>query len=217
MVKEIESRHSVRVYQKREVEAEVVKQLKNECERCNKEGKLNIQIVLNESKAFSGFFVTFGRFKNVMNYFALVGEDDETLDERAGYYGEQLVLYAQKLGLNTCWVSGSFNKKKNGVKLGKNQRLVCLIAFGYGETQGRPHKSKPIEELYQADIPVPDWFQQGMKAAALAPTAMNKQNFCIALKNDKVTVESTVKPNGMIDVGIVKCNFELGSGKKIVG
>ena len=42
---------------------------------------------------------------------ACVGKDDDTLDQRVGYYGEKLVLELQKMGLNTCW-AGTFNRKQ---------------------------------------------------------------------------------------------------------
>jgi hypothetical protein len=34
----------------------------------------------------------------------LIRKKSDDLDEKVGYWGEQLVLLAQTLGLNTCWV-----------------------------------------------------------------------------------------------------------------
>jgi hypothetical protein len=44
----------------------------------------------------------YGKFIGVKNYIALVGPKSSVQEERLGYYGEQIVLKAQKLGLNTC-------------------------------------------------------------------------------------------------------------------
>jgi len=65
---------------------------------------LNLPAVILDSLA------KYGRFRNVTNYFVIAGKTADDLDERAGYYGEHLVLLAQTLGLNTCWVGLSYSK-----------------------------------------------------------------------------------------------------------
>lgn len=74
----------------------------------NEEANLNIQLVLDEPRAFTGFKARLVNFTNVRNYLALVGPECKELDGILGYYGEQLVLLAQSLGLNSCWVGGTF-------------------------------------------------------------------------------------------------------------
>ena len=54
----------------------------------------------------------YGKFDGVHNYIALVGKKSSTLDETLGCYGEQLVLKAQEIGLNTCWVAMTHGKSK---------------------------------------------------------------------------------------------------------
>ena len=65
-------------------------------------------------------FVHYGKFKNVKNYLILIGKKTKNFSELCGYYGEQLVLYIQSLGLNTCWVALTYKKIKS--------RYVILIA-----------------------------------------------------------------------------------------
>lgn len=89
----------------------------------------------------------YGRFQNVRNYIVIVGTKND--QEKAGYYGEKLVLKCQELGLNTCWVAMTHGKSKAEIKRG--QKLLIIIALGYGETQGVMHKSKSISELSRAD------------------------------------------------------------------
>ena len=74
------------------------------------------------------------------NYFAMVGKKADDLSERIGYYGEQLVLLAQTLGLNTCWVGLTYNKVKEAYSMGEGEKLCCLIALGYGDDSGRNMK-----------------------------------------------------------------------------
>ena len=102
----------------------------------------------------------------------MIGKKGDKLDETCGYYGERLVLLAQQLGLNTCWVAMSYSKIKTAFVVDKEEKLCIVIALGYGETQGIPHKSKFLEEAAKSDVPMPDWFKNGVKAAVLAPTAI---------------------------------------------
>ncbi len=148
------------------------------------------------------------------NYLALIGEKESSLEEKCGYYGEKLVLFAQELGLNTCWVAMTYSKIKTAFQVEKGEKLCIVIALGYGETQGLPHKSKSMEEVIQLDGPAPEWFQKGVEAALLAPTAMNQQKFLFRLDKNRVSVKAGFGFYTKIDMGIVKYHFEIGAGKE---
>lgn len=213
----IENRHSVRSYLDKPIENSIVNELNQEIIKCNQEGDLHIQLFTNEPQAFSGFMAHYGKFTGVKNYIALVGKKSDNLEEKIGYYGERLVLKAQMLGLNSCWVALTFNKGKCHASVDTNERLVCVLSIGYGATQGVPHKTKPLDRLYQTNIvEVPKWFEDGMKAVSLAPTAMNQQKFMFTLDdNHSVSVKSTGGFYSNVDLGIVKYHFEIGSQKKL--
>ena len=98
----IEARHSVRAYKEQPLTDEVVKRLEEEIAVVNQRGRLHIQLIQNEPKAFQGTLAKYGKFRNVSNYLVMAGQKADDLDERIGYYGEHLVLLAQTLGLNTC-------------------------------------------------------------------------------------------------------------------
>jgi len=208
----IENRHSVRDYLEKRIEADILSGLNEEVALCNRESGLNIQLITEEPKAFDSFMAHYGKFSHVTNYFALIGKKGPQLDETAGYYGEQLVLKAQQLGLNTCWVAQTFSKRKSRCVVKAGEKLVCVIALGYGKTQGVPHKSKPLEKLYEANGKIPDWFLNGMKAAQLAPTAINQQKFLFTLSENKVFAKATGGVYSKVDLGIVKKHFEIGAG-----
>lgn len=114
----------------------------------NQEANLHIQIIYDDPKCFDSFMAHYGKFSGVANYIALVGKKSSDLEEQLGYYGEKLVLKAQELGLNTCWVALTHGKSK--AETVKGEKLVCLISLGYGAVQGVSHKSKPAEELRRA-------------------------------------------------------------------
>lgn len=204
-------RHSVRQYTDRPLNEAAISALRQEIDACNKESGLHIQLVTNEPKAFDGFMAHYGKFSGVTNYIAMIGRKGPTLDEKCGYYGERLVLLAQQLGLNTCWVAMTYSKIKTAFEVRSGEKLCIVIAIGYGQTQGVPHKSKAFGEVAQGDAP--DWFQKGVEAALLAPTAMNQQKFMFTQKDNRVSVKAGMGFYAKIDLGIVKYHFEAGAGK----
>ncbi len=210
----IKNRHSVRQYEERAVEKEILNALQTEIEACNKEGNLHIQLVTNEPKAFDSFMAHYGKFSGVTNYIALIGKKGDRLDELCGYYGERLVLKAQQLGLNTCWVAMSYKKVNGAFQINKGEKLTVVIALGYGKTQGVQHKSKPAEAVSNLKSNSPEWFKSGVESALLAPTAMNQQKFTLNLDNGKVTAKAGTGFYTKIDLGIVKYHFEIGAGKE---
>lgn len=142
----------------------------------NEEANLNIQLVLDEPRAFTGFKARLVNFTNVRNYLALVGPECKELDGILGYYGEQLVLLAQSLGLNSCWVGGTFKVVNRAYNVDLGQKLAAVVALGYGATQGVPHRSKAPQEVAPGYDGAPEWFKRGVDAALLAPTALNQQS-----------------------------------------
>ena len=137
--------------------------------------------------------LSYGQFSGVKNYIVMLAKKSKDLDERVGYYGEQLVLYAQTLGLSTCWVGLSYRKVPDAYNVGKDEKLVCMIALGYGETQGVGHKIKSIEEVSNACDITPSWFKRGVEVALLAPTAVNQQKFSfeyVGMNNNRHQVKA---------------------------
>ena len=217
----IEARHSVRAYKDQPLSEKVVKVLEDEIVKLNNEGQLHIQLICNEPKAFQGILAKYGKFRNVNNYIVMAGKKAEDLNERVGYYGEHLVLLAQTLGLNTCWVGLSYKKIPNTYVLEENEVIKAYIALGYGETQGTTHKIKTVEQVSNASEFTPLWFRKGVEAALLAPTAVNQQKFSfeyVGMSNNRHQVRAK-KGISMIgytqmDLGIAKYHFEIGAGKE---
>lgn len=213
LLETMKSRHSVRQYSNKPIEGDVLNALQQEIDDCNKEGKLHIQLVTNEPKAFDGFMAHYGKFSGVTNYIALVGKKSSDLSEKCGYYGERIVLKAQELGLNTCWVAMTYSKIPNTFAVDKGEKLTVVIAIGYGIRQGVEHKSKSVVDVSNASADTPDWFLKGVEAALLAPTAMNQQKFSLTYKDGKVEAKAGIGFYTKTDLGIVKYHFETIAGK----
>lgn len=210
----IEARHSVRQYTDRKIEPEKRAELDTLCKKINEESGMNIQMIYDEPKCFDSMMGHYGKFSGVGNYIAIVGPKGKDLDEKAGYYGEELVLKAQELGLNTCWVAMTHGKSKAVINKGEKQAII--ISLGYGVTQGVSHKSKDRDALAKVTETSPQWYLDGVKAALLAPTAMNQQKFAIEQAGEQAKITASMAMYGKIDLGIVKYHFEAASGHKTI-
>lgn len=217
----IKARHSVRAYKNEPLADDVSRRLEEDIIEVNQIGRLHIQLIQNEPKAFLGTLAKYGKFRNVTSYLVMAGKKADDLDERIGYYGEHLVLLAQTLGLNTCWVGLSYKKIPNTYVLDEGEVIKAYIAIGYGETQGSNHKIKIVEQVSNASEITPLWFKRGVEAALLAPTAVNQQKFSFEYvgMNDNRHQVRAKKGFSMIgytqmDLGIAKYHFEVGAGKE---
>lgn len=216
----ITARHAVRSYLDKPIEDEKIKAIQECIDLCNREGGLHIQLIINNPKAFASGLVTYGKFHGVNNYIAMVGPKGAKSDESIGYFGEQIVLKLQTLGLNSCWVGQTFKNDKSAYQRAENEELKCVITLGYGVNQGVQHpQKKTITDvaINKTDKPFPEWFERGINAALLAPTAVNQHKYEFVLHEGN-RVEAKTKFSWMgythIDLGIVKYHFELMAGKE---
>ncbi len=214
----IRQRHSVRQYTDEPICADMRAALNEEIARCNAQGDLHMALVCDEPEAFAGGLAHYGSFRGVTDYLIIAGKPAADLDERAGYFGEKVVLLAQQLGLNTCWVALTFKKRLVKKAIAPGEKLAIVVAIGHGATQGAPHKSKTAEAVSRCASAAPEWFARGVEFALLAPTAMHQQKFRFELLegNDagKPRVKATTARGAYanIDLGIAKLHFEVGAG-----
>ena len=117
--------------------------------------------------------------------------------------------------------------------LDENEKIVCYIAVGYGETQGVGHKIKTVGQVSRSVVSTPgpsenatditpSWFRKGVEAALLAPTAVNQQKFSfeyVGMSNGRHQVRAkkgfSLIGYTQMDLGIAKCHFEIGAGKEL--
>lgn len=210
----MKKRHSVRDYEDKPLEKDVVEKLQKAIDEVNAESGLHIQLVLDEPEAFNEEHLSYGRIHGAKNYLALVGPDDGDLEEKCGFYGEKLVLEAVKLGLGTCWVGSTYKKMQSIIDVCEGERFLLIIALGYGLNDGEGHAVKSLDSTLIADGDMPDWFVKGGEAALLAPTAMNQQKFQFILHDaNKVEAKTYRAYFCKTDLGIAKYHFEEGAGK----
>lgn len=213
MLELIKQRHSVRQYTDKKIEQEKREVLNKLISKINEQTGLSIQVCYDEPEAFSTFLAHYGKFDGVTNYVALIGTKGQ--DEIIGYQGEKIVLKAQELGLNTCWVGLTYGKGKAKVNKAKGEKIYCVLALGYGKNLGVSHKIKSATQVSNVSDQTPDWFKLGAECALLAPTAMNQQKFKFIYKGGKVMAKSGVGFYSKVDLGIAKYHFEIGANQPI--
>lgn len=204
----IRARHSVREYEDRPIAQDVLEQLQDIVLSCAREGGLNIQLLQDNPQTFD-LVARFGVIRGCSTCIAFVAHK-KTQDEAIGYWGQRIVLEAQKLGLNTCWAA-MFSRKRCRAACPAGMSVRVVIAVGYGKTDGKPRKSKTPNDVVVIEhgAKVPAWFDTAVEAALLAPTGVNRQDFSIVLSADG-TVSFQAPGNGLtnVDLGIVRRNFE---------
>ncbi|HIY32105.1 MAG TPA: nitroreductase [Candidatus Evtepia faecavium] len=212
MQEAIRQRHMVRKYLKQPIPEEVAARLQARLEEDNQTSGLCLTLVTGNSDGLGAMAKLIS--KNVNHYIILAGPDGPDLDEKLGYWGADAMLFAQTLGLNSWWVGGMFNAKGAAKHLaGTGLRINGVIVVGYGATQGTPHKSKTAAEISSYDGAAPRWFQDGVSALLLAPTALNKQAYRIRGEGNNVTLTCDSGHFAGIDLGIGRFHFETGAGK----
>lgn len=209
----MKERHMVRKYTDKPIPSELVAKLNARIAENNQTHHISLSLVTGNADGLGALAKMMG--KGVKNYIILAGPDTADLDEKLGYCGADVILYAQTLGLNTWWVGGMFNAKGAQKNMDSAaERVNGVLAIGYGQTQGVPHKSKTAAEISSYNGSAPQWFTDGVEALLLAPTALNKQAFTVKGDGKMVSLTCSSGHFAGIDLGIGKYHFEVGAGKE---
>ena len=208
----IKNRHSVRKYKKLPLVEGHVNKIKEMLNEINK-NDLSFELVTNEN-IFKNLILGYGFIKDCNNYIILGGKDDNCLEEKVGYYGEKLALELLDLGINTCFVGGTYKKKKVKNELKEGYRNVLVLAIGYGVNDGKLAKTKTFDEI-SISKDVPDWYKKGIEMVLFAPSAVNQKKWTFEyVSPNGVKIQSVGKLFPNVDLGIAKYHFEVGAGKE---
>ncbi len=209
----IQERHTVRTYNGTAIEADILAELTGLIDRLNQEGNLHIQLVNGRENAFDDFIIHYGKWTGVTNYIAMVGPEREDLEEACGYYGEQIVLWAQRKGLRTGWLDTQPKNETDAFEIPEGERHVLSLAIGYSDAPLKGPKPADVESVSIVEGTAPEWFYEGMKYAVYAPTAGNQRLFRVKWDGEHVSIASEPGFLEKVDLGIAKYHFEVGSGK----
>jgi len=179
---------------------------------------------------------TYGVISGANSYIVgVIGNKEEDALE-FGYLFEKIILFATDLGLQTCWLGGTFKKSdfEQNMNLIEDEYITIVSPIGYKKQKPRvldstmralagSDKRKPWNELFfEKNISNP-LNEQGASSYAvplemvrLGPSASNKQPWRIIKDDNKFhfclcRTKGYGLPNYDLqknDIGIAKCHFE---------
>ncbi len=157
-----------------------------------------------------------------------------------GYVFEKIILFITDLGLGTCWLGGTFNKKGFSEKIilkqdevipavspfgiiSKKKNIKSSIIRTLAGSKNRKQWDKlffnnsflnPLDESDSGSYKVP------LEMVRLAPSASNKQPWRIIMENKNIFhffIKRSRIPGYLniqyIDIGISLCHFELAASE----
>lgn len=235
----IRDRISVRTFEDKHIEVKLMHKLDTFLNEINQEVDelMRFQIITNneiDSKQ-SIKLGTYGVIKGTNTFIAgIIKQNGHEVE--LGYQLEKFVIYATSLGLGTCWLGGTYNRKEfeNHLSLNDNESLVILIAIGYKKDKlslidsavrlvAKSNLRKPWEELFfnesienSLNRALLDDYSTVLEMVRIAPSASNKQPWRI-FKRDKYYDLYLCRTPGygimgydiqLNDIGIAKYHFE---------
>jgi nitroreductase len=149
-----------------------------------------------------------------------------------GYVLEHVVLEAARLGLGTCWVTGTYDAGRAGaaVHLAPGEVAAAVCALGYPDSGrfgrlhsrtvrllARGHRRKPLAEIVFSERWGEPWSPRTadgtlatvLEHARLAPSATNRQPWRFIVRSTDTVLALMRK--APIDAGIVMAHFALAA------
>lgn len=183
--------------------------------QCNHRSGLHIRLISCQEDPVPALSGGRGQPRGVRSYLAFAGSAaDADLEEKCGYFGEELVLTAAAMGLGSCWMGVGCDGAPLLPSPAPGEKLVCAAAVG--PACGAPpagRTPRPPRDLAEAPDQVPPWFAAGIAAVRLAPSAMNRRGYRFLLRPDG-SVQARLTGGGsfaLVDLGVAKYHFELGA------
>ncbi|MNO59202.1 Nitroreductase family protein [compost metagenome] len=147
----------------------------------------------------------YGVIKNPQAYLVGAVQNGKTALLEFGYIFQKLILFATGLGLGTCWMGGTFNRKSfsREIELAPGELIPCISPLGYASGKQRlldstmrylakANQRKPWEELfYDAGFgrmltrEAADRLAAPLEMVRLGPSASNKQPWRVVLSEDR--------------------------------
>jgi len=178
---------------------------------------------------FKGIVGSYGKVTGAPSALVFIADcASASCDEHCGYTGEGLVLEAHSLGLTACWIGGFFSRAAVrdlvSLKGGEVVRAVSPVGHALGVPPraeqvvfhpGEPKARKALDEIAAGNASWPAWAVEGVRAAQIAPSAMNRQPWAFRYEDGTVVVSATGRTAPMLrprlDCGIAMLHFELGA------
>jgi hypothetical protein len=240
----IKKRTSSRSYEKRPIDSLTMQKLKEYLTQVNQDSsiKSRFEIVYTEESMGNPIKLgTYGIISGATTFIVGIISKDEKEAQAFGFLFEKIILKATDLGLQTCWLGGTFKKSdfKHAADIKENEYIAIVSPVGYRRDKQRllekamrafagSDNRKPWNELYfnqtstnplnesNAEI-----YTTPLEMVRLSPSASNKQPWRIIKDNDMFhfflcrTKGYWVTTFDMQknDIGIAMCHFEISASE----
>lgn len=235
----IKIRLSCRTYDLQKIEKSILNKLKSYIEEINQECKNNERFLIIDKKISEKGekLGTYGVISGASTFIVGVINSENHDAVRFGYLFEKIILFATDLGLQTCWLGGTF-KREDFTKhsnLTEVEYIPIVSPLGYRKDKSRilevamrkvvgANNRKSWNELFfdgsvskALEQDVSGFYATPLEMVRLAPSASNKQPWRIIKdKNLYHFYLYRTKGYGVVnydiqknDMGIAMCHFEL--------
>lgn len=235
----IKIRSSCRTYDLQKIEKSILDKLKSYIEEINQECKNNERFLIIDKKISEKGekLGTYGVISGASTFIVGVINSENHDAVRFGYLFEKIILFATDLGLQTCWLGGTF-KREDFTKhsnLTEVEYIPIVSPLGYRKDKSRilevamrkvvgANNRKSWNELFfdgsvskALEQDVSGFYATPLEMIRLAPSASNKQPWRIIKdKNLYHFYLYRTKGYGVVnydiqknDMGIAMCHFEL--------
>ena len=236
----IKERTSTRTYDGRGLEKEHFHELNAYLDKVNQEIKIKVRFKivsnLGTGKEETRKLGTYGFIQGANTYIIGIMDKDDNDALEFGYIFEKIILFATDLGVQTCWLGGTFSKGNltELAALNENEFIAIISPVGYKKgkmrvfetairTSAGSDKRKPWNELFfnKSMQPLSEdeagEFKAPLEMVRLGPSASNKQpwriikdenmfHFFICRNKGYGIIGYDLQKN---DAGIAKCHFDL--------
>lgn len=226
IIQAIEKRISCRAFTARQPDDETVRKLEQEIAAINDESGLHFQLYGPRENGTAIDMAPNMFASNPPYYAALVAQKDPIEEEKLGYFGERFVLFAEMLGLSTCWVASTYDHDTVRVDLAPAEVLHDVVPLGYAPEKipfrqrtirsAIRGRSKKLDDLYRGPVPLgqaSEWVQACVDAVWKGPSAINEQPvvFVQDAIDGPIRAELSRVKTGMeyCDLGIAKYHFQI--------
>jgi len=201
--------------------------------------KIKIQLI-ETGENISGKIGTYGIIKNAPAFLVVTCKNSRDIILDCGYVFERLLLYLEQNGLGTCWLGGTFNRKKlsKTIKLSPGEIIPIISPVGYSNKK-RSLSDKMIRTFAKSDsrINFDELFfnenfnhnikdpgiREALEMVRLAPSASNKQPWRVLIdangdahffikRAPNYSGEKLVYDIQWLDIGISIAHYEIAFG-----
>ena len=238
-------RKSYRTYNGKLIENITLQKLIDYIGKTNEEVKIKVRFILVNNNDIDGRSVnklgTYGFMSGARSFIVGIMDKQEKDALEFGFLFEKIVLFATDLGLQTCWLGGTFNKSdfQQSASILENEFIPIVSPVGFKKEKPRflesamrtvvgADKRKPWNELFfegNSAVPLSEdnagSYAIPLEMVRLGPSASNKQPWRI-IKDINAFHFFLCRTKGYgvtfydlqkNDIGIAKCHFELSANE----